>query len=419
MALNLPNWSQSRAPHSVYDDLLGKLTEGYKAGRLPKQIRQEEAQKEQLISKLMKENEKLDIEMPFIRPEKELQHKINERKYEHPGLESGVPEAVLLELAELTKGAQSEGEMSETGKKYKDLSDRMIQKRIDDAIRTRQLIDFNEFNSLPGDAKDYVVGLGRSFGISPTQLMEGFSKGKTFGEQAKEKGYTDEDIATAEPSHTPTKSTINRAQRLNELAAERGVLAKYQKEAIAPFSNRVFGFSPKQIAKQISGGSKHEQAKFLAARSLAPETVGITFGMLGGTTGIKAIEAMKKASMADMEVFEAFIDPETYKLSQEYVDKWLTHARQEAQEVRFAANKHKPIEESRQEQAQETAKNIGPGYNPEKIIEQENEEGGTKATVRYRFGNKVTKPLNVAQAAKYLQTHPGAVLDKEYDLTRR
>lgn len=60
------NYAGIEPQGSGQGDLIANMVEGYKAGRLPAHIKQEEAQKQALTKKLMQESEKLGLEMPYV-----------------------------------------------------------------------------------------------------------------------------------------------------------------------------------------------------------------------------------------------------------------------------------------------------------------------------------------------------------------
>ena len=103
-------------------------------------------------------------------------------------------------------------------------------------------------------------------------------------------------------------------------------LEKPLEEAIAPYSQKIYGYSPQQLADAIKNTDPDKQAKFLAARALQPELSALRLNVAGAKVGITAIQEMTNKSLGKSNIYEGLVKPQVYKKMQEYITKWVSDA---------------------------------------------------------------------------------------------
>jgi hypothetical protein len=178
--------------------------------------------------------------------------------------------------------------------------------------------------ALTPDQKNFVLAQGAGMGIEPTEMAKYLLSGKTVSDIAKEKGFDPNNLP--EPIYALTPSGRTQLERRQQAQAEINVLDKKLTEAMAPYSRRVMGYSPKQIGEALSGTNDDTQAKFLAASALQPEMAQIRLRLGGGNVGIEAIRELTKSSMGHINHLQSTISPSVYKKAQEYMNSWLNEA---------------------------------------------------------------------------------------------
>ena len=194
---------------------------------------------------------------------------------------------------------------------------------------------FRAFNSLPAAAKENLLAGYRALGLDELEAQEKIAERKTPGQVALEMGYTKEEAEQLDKQFAPTSSTIADIQKARGAAAEEDVLSKKTNEALAPYAQRFFGYSPKQIKDAFSNepGKVDKMAKFYAARALQPEIAGIRARMAGASNAHEALKEIQQDALNKFKVFEGELSPEAYKKAQEYIGEWLQEATQERTRV--------------------------------------------------------------------------------------
>lgn len=180
------------------------------------------------------------------------------------------------------------------------------------------------FNSLPMNDRSYLLAQAAGMGIEPNEAIKRFNKGETVDQMASAEGYDPNNKPEPVYPLTPAGQTqLKMRQAAND---EIKVLGKKISDAMAPYSRKILGYSPKQISEALKGKNEESQAKLLAARALQPELASIRLRMGGGNVGIEAIREMTNSSMGHINNLQALVSPEVYSKTNEYVDQWLTDA---------------------------------------------------------------------------------------------
>lgn len=305
MPINLPNFLGANTASYGPGDLLQGAIEGYQASRMPKQLAQEERQRD-LAARLSS-----------------LQGNELQQKIENPAMYSSVPEAVLLGLSEHYKGNQGQqGQDGELSEKYKNLAESLIKKRRLDIQRKEQIVNSNQWDLMTVDQKANVAAIANSMGIPQETLAQGISEAKSLNQIARENGRSDEEIADAieNPKNLPTRATQTAAQTRGTFAEEREVMSDFINKAFTKFPNTIFGYSPKMAALQLSGESVEDQSDYWAARALGPENAGITAKMVGLPGGIQMLRSIQDKALTETKAFKSLISPEVYAATQRKIN---------------------------------------------------------------------------------------------------
>jgi hypothetical protein len=189
------------------------------------------------------------------------------------------------------------------------------------------------YANLPPDAKNQVLAQATSFGYTPDQAAAMFIKGASLSDLAKEKGFDQDPNSWPAPDYAPTAANRTLYQRRNSSLAELNQLNPVLTQALAPYSQRVAGYSPAQIADAISNSDPDQQAKFLAAKALTPEMSALRLKVMQGQVGIEAIRELQNASMGNIKSFQSLVNPDVYTKANQYMDQWLGQATGAANKV--------------------------------------------------------------------------------------
>lgn len=183
-----------------------------------------------------------------------------------------------------------------------------------------------EWATAPPNTKTYLVAQAAGMGLTPDAAIKAFSKGETIEDLAKQHGFNPDDLP--EPDFSPTNGNITKLKERQAALKELEVLSKFTREKLGPYSETIFGYSPKQVFEAIKGKNDEGQANFLAARALAQEEnlVRLTVANARGT--IPAIKGITQKAMNDMKVFRPLVNEKVWTKMQKIIDDKLSEAMQ-------------------------------------------------------------------------------------------
>lgn len=215
------------------------------------------------------------------------------------------------------------------------------------------------YGQLTADQKRGWTAKAAGMGVSETDSRNFFNKGGSIEDLAVEKGFDPDDMPEA--IYNATTTDLTRAHFRAQAAAELRVLEPLTTEALAPYAQRVDGYSPVQIVEALSGENPDAQARFFAAKALIPEINALRTKMMGGQVGIGALEELKASAMANFKAWEGILTPEVYAASQRYMQEWLDEATKTANTLAYNPEKGQNKEVG-------AKKNTGSGNNEEKVL---------------------------------------------------
>ena len=197
-------------------------------------------------------------------------------------------------------------------------------------FETRQnKIQNQDFVNLPADSKINVLSGFAGLDVGEKQAINLYNQGFTPATYAVDVlGYSPEAASKINKQFPATSGTRKDVQTAEGALAEEEYLAPLVNAAIEPYSQTLFGRSPKQISEGFSKKPEdmERQAKFLAGRALQPEIAGIRSRMTGGSSAHEALRDIQRAALNDIKVFQSQVSPETYKKAQEYISEWISGA---------------------------------------------------------------------------------------------
>lgn len=202
----------------------------------------------------------------------------------------------------------------------------LLEGKIYDLNRKKQIVHMNEWDSMNDAQKAHTAGVANAIGIPPHELMAELNRGKSFQEVAKERGYSVEDLRKVVPKSIPTTSNIT--QQKSQDAAEAGLATIEDRmgDWMAPYIQTFRDYSILQTVDALKGEGKEKQAKYLAARALQPEVSLMRLNAMGGNVTQGAVNEMIKKTLGEAKVVQAFIEPEVYVLMQKYIQETLKEA---------------------------------------------------------------------------------------------
>lgn len=317
---------------SPYGDLLKNAMEGYELARKPKQIAQEEQQRE------------LQAKLTGLKGD-ELNQKIT-----NPALYSNVPEASLYGLSKFYENKpESGGQPTEESRVFEDLYKKMLKKRQLELERTQQLVGTHDFASMTPEQKSQTAAIANKLGIPQTDLIEGLTNGQNLYDVAEAHGISRDQVddAARKPKYLPTTGTATAGQTQQRFASERQILSDFITDALSEYPSTFNGYSLKQIADAIKGDNPEKQANFLAARALAPEVAGITAGMLSLPAGIRMMTAIQDKALTDVKALRPFITQDVYKATQKKISALTQQAFNQSREDVFGVE---PMRKTKQDE---------------------------------------------------------------------
>lgn len=177
------------------------------------------------------------------------------------------------------------------------------------------------WNSLPVNTKSHFVAIGQGAGFSPDETIRWLKSGKPLKDLLYEHGYKDE--TEVEPIYELTGSNQTQLQNRIFASKEADYLSKFIRNSTGEYARSVAGYSPKLIKDQLAGKNEEEQAKFMAARGLAPELVNLRLVLAGAKSTVAAQNQLRDKAMLDMKNFRTLVSPKVWNRMQEVMDSEL------------------------------------------------------------------------------------------------
>lgn len=319
---NWINYAAIPPQKSGLADLFANVLKGYQMEREPTKIRQQEMMRE--FENQLKQQQ-AQYYGPNIESEMALRGaqigKLN-REAEDP-YAGQVPPGAVGQAWWLQQLKERYGEDSPV---VQDAIDNIKTARASQestANRNRALTESLAYRSLPMPVKNQMVATAVGMGMDPAAAAQMLASGATLDQMADFAGI---DLDNVTPVYPLANETIKQLQNRRAFISELEQLNKNITEGLAPYSEKAFGFSPKQIAEAIKGENPDKQAKFLAARALSPELSALRLKSAGANVGIEAIRDMTEKSLQKSRVFESMVTPEVYERMNNYIDKWVAGA---------------------------------------------------------------------------------------------
>jgi hypothetical protein len=196
----------------------------------------------------------------------------------------------------------------------------------------KKMTESTNYRSLPIDQKSALLAQASGMGYDPNEATSLFMQGKNIRDLAKDAGFNPENMPDAiYPSTKKDIATIN--QRKSALQ-EINTLNPIVSSALAPYSQSIMGYSPKQVSEAISNTDPDAQARFLAAKAIIPEMSAIRLrAMQGSQIGIEALREVTNASMSNVKAYKTLVTPEVYVQMNKYIDQWINQAADSANRI--------------------------------------------------------------------------------------
>jgi hypothetical protein len=248
---------------------------------------------------------------------------------------SGKPEDLTMPANERTAAAiQAAGGKVQANAEAPSLLDFVKQRMsVDQELKAdragfyKKQTETANYRTLPIDQKSALLAQAAGFGIDPVEATQAFINGATVKDLALKQGFNEDSKQWPDPIYAITKTELARVQQRKAALNELKILNPILTEALAPYSRRVAGLSPKQVGMAIKNDDIDSQAKFLAARALQPELAIIRMRAAQGThIGIDAIQEMMDKSMGNVKSIQATVSPEAFSKANKYIDQWITKA---------------------------------------------------------------------------------------------
>lgn len=312
----------------AYGDLLKNAMEGYELARKPKQIAQEEKQRD-LTARLTEE------QGTHAQQQNQYYPQIQENTLTKGGLD--------IDLAKFNLANRpKEIEQQELANRLKEDESRLRRKKLEAEISwmgplNKSRIAKNEqvnsggaskeariiWNSYPNSAKENILALGNGLGIRPDVIINGITSGKKFEDIAGENGYDSKEIAKVIPKYLATASNATAENERQKNLAELHVIEGLATEWIAPYARTFGGMSVKSAIDSFKGEKDNELAKYYAGLALQTEIGALRTKVMGGSLGHESLKDLVKSSFGKARVTEAQVGPKIYKLMNHYMSQAL------------------------------------------------------------------------------------------------
>lgn len=177
------------------------------------------------------------------------------------------------------------------------------------------------WNSLPVNAKSHMIAIGQGAGFSADETIRWLKSGKPLKDLVFQHGYKDEN--EVDPIYELTGSSQTQLQNRIFASKEADYLSKFIRNATGEYAGTVAGYSTKLLKDQLSHKNEEGQAKYLAARGLAPELGNLRLTLANAKSTVSAQNQLREKAMLDMKAFRTLVTPKVWGRMQEVMDDEL------------------------------------------------------------------------------------------------
>lgn len=209
--------------------------------------------------------------------------------------------------------------------------DALLNKQFAAANYQRKMAQGFDWVHSPVDAKSYQIAQLAGAGIDPSEGIQLLSSGHTVPEVLEAKGFPKG--YTPDPDFLPTRGNITQLKTRQAALKEVDSLGEFVRDGLGPYARTFGGMSPAQVGDALSGQDENKQAKFLAARMLAPELGTVRIILAQGRPGITALKQLMDKSLTNVGAYQSLVSPKVFDKAQKMADKALTDAFSKATEV--------------------------------------------------------------------------------------
>lgn len=218
-----------------------------------------------------------------------------------------------------------------------------------DAILNRRYAAVNYQNKMargfawvhsPVDARNYQIAQLAGAGVDPSSAVQQLSSGKTVPEILTANGFDPNN--PPDPDFLPTHGNIEKLKQRQSALKEASSLSDFVTSGLAPYSQTIHGYSPAQVVHAIANDNPEQQARFLAARALAPELTNVRLLLAQARNGKYAVQSMSDKSLSNVNAYQGLVTPQVFKRTQKLINEQLESAFTKSEEAyKVAPNKEK------------------------------------------------------------------------------
>lgn len=177
------------------------------------------------------------------------------------------------------------------------------------------------WNSLPANAKAHAIAIGQGAGFSADETVRHLASGGSMKDLLYQHGITDE--SQVEPVYQLTTAAQTQLLQRQFASTEADYLSNFIRKNTGEYARTVAGYSPKLIHDQLSGKNEDQQARFLAARGLAPELVNLRLVLANAKSTVHAQKMLSDKAMLEMHNFKSLVSPKIWNKTQKIMDDTL------------------------------------------------------------------------------------------------
>ena len=169
------------------------------------------------------------------------------------------------------------------------------------------------FSSMPQAARENWLAEKRGLGFDDAEAIGLLGQGWTrqqFIDEAKNRGI---DTDNVEKIFAVTNPNITAMQKRQVLSAGSEVLDHFMENAVAPYSQRVLGYSPKLVWDMMKSENEDQVVDFYAARVLEEENAIQNIAKAGGNINMHAVDNMVNKGMGNAKVIPAQMTPAVFR----------------------------------------------------------------------------------------------------------
>lgn len=175
------------------------------------------------------------------------------------------------------------------------------------------------FTLMTPTAKNHEISVGKALGYTYGEATDLLTQGKSLRDLAVAKGEDPNNLPL--PEEAATTATLTAYQKSKVGLAGLNAIDTDITEAMAPYSKRFKGWSPKQIGQSILGLNEDAQGDYLGARAMQLELAAMRARGGGALAGVTLLQEIVENSQGEIKNMGINVSEKVFRRMNEFINK--------------------------------------------------------------------------------------------------